>query len=65
MNKDQVNGRIKALEGARKALFGKLNDNLALKAKGKVETVMGQLQATYGDVIANLYKYPINRKEST
>jgi uncharacterized protein YjbJ (UPF0337 family) len=56
MNKDQVNGRIKAIEGAVKELTGKLLGNSTLKAKGKVEKTLGKLQASYGDLIASLNK---------
>ena len=56
MNKDQVNGRIKAIEGTVKELTGKLLGNPTLKAKGKVEKTMGKLQSSYGDLIANFNK---------
>lgn len=56
MNKDQVNGRINAMEGTMKELTGKLLNNSALKTKGKIQKTMGQLQTSYGDVIAHLNK---------
>lgn len=56
MNKDQVNGRIKTIEGAVKELTGKLLGNATLKTKGRVEKTLGKMQASYGDLIASLNK---------
>ena len=49
MNKDQVKGRVKEVEGKIKEAAGKLVGNEKLEAKGKIQKVLGQAQAKYGD----------------
>jgi uncharacterized protein YjbJ (UPF0337 family) len=50
MNKDQVKGRVKESEGKIKEVAGKLVGNESLEAKGKVQKILGQAQAKFGDV---------------
>jgi len=50
MNKDQVKGRIKEAKGKIKEVAGKLVGNEKLEAKGKVQKVLGEAQAKFGDV---------------
>ena len=49
-NKDQVKGRIKEAEGKIKEFAGKLVGNENLEAKGKIQKVLGEAQAKYGDL---------------
>ena len=50
INKDQVKGRVKEAEGKIKEVAGKLVGNETLEAKGKVQKILGQAQAKFGDV---------------
>ena len=50
MNKDQVKGRVKETEGKIKEVAGKLVGNETVEAKGKIEKILGQAQAKFGDV---------------
>jgi uncharacterized protein YjbJ (UPF0337 family) len=50
MNKDQVKGRVKESEGKTKEVTGKLVGNETLEAKGKVQKILGEAQAKFGDV---------------
>ena len=50
MNKDQVKGRVKEAEGKIKEVAGKLVGNETLEAKGKVQKILGEAQAKFGDV---------------
>jgi uncharacterized protein YjbJ (UPF0337 family) len=54
MNKDQVKGRVKEVEGMIKEVAGKLVGNEKLEQKGKVEKVMGEAQAAVGDIKQNV-----------
>ena len=54
VNKDQVKGRVKEAEGTIQEVAGKLVGNESLEAKGKVQKVLGQAQAKFGDVKADL-----------
>jgi uncharacterized protein YjbJ (UPF0337 family) len=56
MNKDQITGRVKAVEGLVKEVAGKLLGNLNLQARGRIAKTMGQLQADHGDLLASLNK---------
>ena len=49
MNKDQVKGRVKEAEGKIKEAAGKLVGNQTLEAKGKVQKIIGETQAKFGD----------------
>jgi uncharacterized protein YjbJ (UPF0337 family) len=49
-NKDQVKGRVNEAKGAIKEVAGKLVGNESLEAKGKIQKVIGQAQAKFGDV---------------
>jgi uncharacterized protein YjbJ (UPF0337 family) len=50
INKDQAEGRIKEAEGKIKEVAGKLVGNETLEAKGKVQKIVGEAQAKFGDV---------------
>jgi uncharacterized protein YjbJ (UPF0337 family) len=50
MNKDQVAGRVKEAKGKIKEAAGKLVGNESLRAKGKVQKILGEAQAKFGDV---------------
>jgi uncharacterized protein YjbJ (UPF0337 family) len=50
VNKDQVKGRIKTLEGKVKETAGKVVGNRKLLLKGRVQGIVGAAQATLGDV---------------
>jgi uncharacterized protein YjbJ (UPF0337 family) len=50
MNKDQVNGRVKAVKGKIKEVTGDVVGNERLEARGKVQKSLGKAQAKYGDV---------------
>jgi uncharacterized protein YjbJ (UPF0337 family) len=50
MNKDQVNGRVNAAKGKIKETAGDLVGNETLKAKGKVQKILGKAKAKYGDI---------------
>lgn len=50
MNKDQVKGRIKTAKGQVKVVAGNVVSNERLIEEGKVEKVVGKIQAGYGDI---------------
>jgi uncharacterized protein YjbJ (UPF0337 family) len=50
MNKDQVKGRVKEAKGKIKEVAGKLVGDENLEARGKVQKVLGEAQAKFGDV---------------
>lgn len=50
MNKDQVKGRVKEVQGTIKEAAGKLVGNEKLEQKGRTEKVLGEVQASFGDV---------------
>jgi len=50
MNKDQVKGRAKTVEGTVKEVTGKVVGNKSLEEKGKAEKVVGKVQSGYGDI---------------
>ncbi|MCK0512394.1 CsbD family protein [Aromatoleum buckelii] len=50
MNKDQVKGRVKTVEGTVKEVTGKVVGNKSLEEKGKAEKVVGKVQSGYGDI---------------
>jgi uncharacterized protein YjbJ (UPF0337 family) len=50
MNQDQVKGRVKEAEGRIKEVAGKLVGNKKLERKGKVQKILGEAQAKFGDV---------------
>lgn len=50
MNKDQVKGRIKEATSKVKEVTGKVVGNESLEAEGKVNQVVGEVQADYGDL---------------
>ncbi len=45
MNKDQIKGRAKEVEGTVKEVAGKIVGNTKLEDKGKVEQAVGKAQA--------------------
>ena len=50
MNKNQIKGRVKEVEGMIKEVAGKLVGNEKLEEKGKVQKILGEAQAAVGDV---------------
>lgn len=56
MNKDQLKGRMKEVEGKIKQVAGKLVGNKTLERKGKVQNTVGKAQAGYGDLKSDLKK---------
>lgn len=50
MNKDQVKGRAKEIEGTIKEVAGKAVGNKNLENKGKIEKTIGNVQAGIGDL---------------
>jgi uncharacterized protein YjbJ (UPF0337 family) len=56
MNKDQVKGHVKEVEGKTKEVVGKLVGNKTLQAKGTIEKHAGKAQAGFGDFKTELKK---------
>lgn len=56
MNKDQIKGRITKTEGQIKEAAGKAVGNKSLEIKGKAKKVVGEVQASYGDLKNDLKK---------
>ena len=54
MNKDQVKGRIKEAGGKIKEATGKAVGNPSLERRGKLQKVVGKVQAAYGDIKADV-----------
>ncbi len=52
MNKDQVKGRVKEVQGSVKEATGKLVGSTQLETKGKLEKMVGTVQAKHGDTKA-------------
>lgn len=50
MNKDQIKGQAKKVQGKVKEVAGKIVGNEKLKAEGKVDKVLGKAQSAYGDL---------------
>jgi uncharacterized protein YjbJ (UPF0337 family) len=50
VNKDQVKGRIKKVEGKVMEAVAKVLGNRKLRVKGKVQGMVGTAQAKFGDV---------------
>ena len=50
MNKNQIKGRVKEVEGMIKEVAGKLVGNEKLEAKGKAQNIAGKARAKFGDV---------------
>ena len=54
INKDQVKGRVEETKGKIKEVAGKLVGNQTLEVKGKVQNIVGEAQAKFGDVKQDL-----------
>jgi len=50
MNEDQVKGRMKKTGGNAKEITGKMVGNEGLEVEGKVDQVVGEARADYGDL---------------
>jgi uncharacterized protein YjbJ (UPF0337 family) len=50
VNKDQVEGRIDEAEGKIKEVAGKVTGDKKLEVKGKIQGIVGEAQAKFGDV---------------
>lgn len=56
MNKDQVKGRVKEVQGSAKEVAGKIVGNKQLEIEGKVQKNVGKFQAGFGDLKNSLKK---------
>jgi len=56
MNKDQVKGRVKEVQGSAKEVAGKIVGNKKLEIEGKVQKNVGKFQAGFGDLKNSLKK---------
>lgn len=56
MNKDQIKGRVKEVDGNIKEATGKALGNQRLEEKGKIEKTIGKVQAGLGDLREDLKK---------
>ena len=56
MNKDQTEGRSKQAKGKDREVAGRVIGDGALEEKGRVEKVVGKIQAGYGDLKDDLMK---------
>jgi uncharacterized protein YjbJ (UPF0337 family) len=50
VNKDQVKGLVKEVEGKAEKGLGKVTGNKDLEQKGKINEGLGKIQGAYGDV---------------
>jgi uncharacterized protein YjbJ (UPF0337 family) len=50
INKHQVKGRVKEVEGMIKEVTGKLVGNEKLEEKGRVQKILGEAEAAVGDI---------------
>jgi len=50
VNKDQVKGRVKEVEGKVEKGVGKITGDKGLEQKGKINEGLGKIQGAYGDV---------------
>jgi len=50
VNKDQLKGRTNEVEGKIKEVAGKVTGDKKLEVKGKVQGIVGEAQAKFGDV---------------
>ena len=56
VNKDQVRGRIKEVQGAARKVAGKITGNKSQQLKGVIQNVSGKIQAGRGDLREDLGK---------
>jgi uncharacterized protein YjbJ (UPF0337 family) len=56
MNKDQVQGRIEEAKGKVKNAAGKAIGDKDLEHEGKIQSVVGKVQAKYGDLKSDIKK---------
>ena len=61
MNDDQIKGRIKETGGMIKEVTGKAVGNKSMETEGKVDQVVGKVQAGYGDLKESI-KDTINKR---
>jgi uncharacterized protein YjbJ (UPF0337 family) len=50
INRDQVKGRVEEAKGKVNEVTGKLVGNEKLEVKGKVQKIVGEAQAKFGDL---------------
>ena len=50
VNKDQIKGRLKEAQGKANEVAGQIVGNTTLEQKGKVQVVVGKVQAGFGDL---------------
>ena len=48
VNKDQIKGRLKEAQGKANEVAGQIVGNTTLEQKGKVQVVVGKVQAGFG-----------------
>jgi len=56
MDKDQVNGRAKQLEGKIEKVTGKIVGDKKLERSGKLKEAVGKVQTRYGDLKSDAKK---------
>jgi uncharacterized protein YjbJ (UPF0337 family) len=54
INKSQIQGRVTEAKGKIKEVAGKLVGNERLETKGKIEKVLGETQAKFGYIKADI-----------
>ena len=54
MNKDQVVGKVKQVEGDVKETIGKVVGDKSMENNGKAQNIAGKVQQGYGDIKADL-----------
>ncbi len=56
MNQDQAKGRVKEVKDKVKEVTGKVTGDKALEQEGQRQTIVGKVQAGFGDLKENLKK---------
>ncbi len=56
MNQDQAKGRVKEVKDKVKEVTGKVTGDKALEQEGQLQTIVGKVQAGFGDLKENLKK---------
>jgi uncharacterized protein YjbJ (UPF0337 family) len=62
VNKDQVKGRTKEVEGKVNEITGKVLGDKKLEVKGKIQQIGGEAQAKFGDLRQNVKDSPKNNE---
>lgn len=56
MNQDQIAGQWEAFKGKARKIWGELSDDDIEQAKGSMESLMGTIQAKFGDAKEEIQK---------